>query len=76
MLGRMFAWESAVPASPSYSDCASGDWYYAAVETARSMGVTEAGQKFRPTDPINRSEMAVMLVKALVTIPSPRPPRA
>lgn len=65
MLSRMFAWEPAVPASASFTDCAPGSWYYSAVETARSMGVAENTRAFRPLDPITRSEMAVMLVKAL-----------
>lgn len=65
ILSRMFAWEEVVPANATYSDCQPGAWYYSAVETARVLGVAEAGASFRPEEAITRAEMAVMLVKAL-----------
>lgn len=65
VLQRMFGWQTVTPASPSFADCPAGAWYYTAVETAAAHGVTEGGSRFRPSDPITREEMAVMLVQAL-----------
>lgn len=65
ILSRMFSWSPAVPAAPSFSDCPADRWYYSAVESALAQGVIQSGEPFRPTDPITRREMAVMLVKAL-----------
>jgi len=65
ILGRMFSWESVSPDTPSYSDCSPSAWYYSAVEAAHAEGVTDETAKFRPSDPITREEMAVMLVRAL-----------
>ena len=65
ILCRMFDWEMLSPSSPSYIDCDSGQWYYAAVETARAHDVMDGAGAFRPLDYISREEMAVMLVRAL-----------
>ena len=65
ILSRMFSWEAADPATPSFSDCLPGSWYYSAVESALAQGVIQEGDSFRPTDPITRREMAVMLIKSL-----------
>lgn len=65
ILARMFHWNCVTPEAPSFSDCQADDWYYSAVETALRQGVTDSGTNFRPESPITRSEMAVMLVKAL-----------
>jgi hypothetical protein len=65
VLQRMFGWKAVVPASPSFTDCSPGAWYYSAVETAAAHGITEGGVPFRPSDSITREEMAVMLVRAL-----------
>jgi len=65
MLGRMLDWEMVTPEIPSFTDCPAGKWYYSEVETARSQGVVDAEERFYPDAPITRSEMAVMLVKAL-----------
>ena len=65
VLCRMFGWEAAAPASPSFSDCPATHWTYSYVETALAHGVMDAGGAFRPEDPISREEMAVMLVRAL-----------
>ncbi len=66
VLCRVFGWEAVTPDTPTYTDCASGAWYYAAVETAAAHGVTGgASNRFRPEESITRAEMAVLLVQAL-----------
>lgn len=65
MLCRMFQWEMLSPETPSFIDCAPGDWFYSAVETARANGALDSSVSFRPDDAISREEMAVMLVRAL-----------
>ena len=67
VLMRMFGWDEVKPARGSFEDNQNPDaWYYTAVETAYKNGaVTRLEKKFRPTDPITREEMAVMLVRAL-----------
>lgn len=67
VLMRMFAWEEVTPEKGSFDDNQDKDaWYYTAVETAYKNGaVTRLEKNFRPTDPITREEMAVMLVRAL-----------
>lgn len=65
VLCRMFSWAEVTPDIPSYSDCPLTYWCWAQVETALAHGVMDAGAAFRPTDPITREEMAVMLVRAL-----------
>ncbi len=65
VLCRMFGWEMISPATPSYIDCGTGQWYYSAVETARAHDVMDPNGAFRPLDYISREEMAVMLVRAL-----------
>ena len=67
MLCRMFLWELQSPETPSYTDVPPDPaiWYYSSVETALSHGALERTDSFRPTDPITREEMAIMLVRAL-----------
>ena len=66
VLVRLFGWPTVRPDTPSYSDCDSTRWYYAAVETAHSNGALPAySTTFRPNDPITREEMASMLVRGL-----------
>ncbi len=67
VLMRMFGWEAAEPLCGSFDDNQNPEaWYYTAVETAYKNGaVTKMEKNFRPTDPITREEMAVMLVRAL-----------
>ncbi len=67
VLMRMFGWEAVTPARGSFDDNQNPNtWYYAAVETAYKNGVvTRLEKNFRPTEPITRQEMAVMLVRAL-----------
>lgn len=65
VLSRMFGWEEARPAVPSFSDVGPGDWYYSAVEAALQNGVVDQSLYFRPDDDISREDMAVMLVRAL-----------
>lgn len=63
---RLFGWEKAAATGRVFSDVPAGAWYAAAVETAVAEGAvpTYTGA-FRPTDPITREEMVVMLVRAL-----------
>lgn len=67
VLMRMFGWEAAEPLRGSFEDNQNPDaWYYTAVETACKNGaITRMEKNFRPTEPITREEMAVMLVRAL-----------
>lgn len=65
VLCRMFGWETAYPAAPSFSDVPSGSWYYAYIETALENDVLDKSGRFRPEEAITREEMAVMLVRAL-----------
>ena len=65
ILQRMFGWESVTPETPSFTDVAPDDWYYAAAETALAHGVVDAGELFQPLAYITREDMAVMLVRAL-----------
>lgn len=65
MLCNLMQWETSTTLTPSYTDVASSDWYYSAVETAAANGAVDRGGAFRPADPITRREMAVMFVRAL-----------
>lgn len=65
ILQRMFGWETVTPTVPSFTDVPAGAWYYAAVETARAHGVLDGDTAFHPMGYITRSDMAVMLVRAL-----------
>ena len=66
VLVRLFGWSTVRPDTPSYSDCDTSRWYYAAVETAHANGALPAyATTFRPNDPITREEMASMLVRGL-----------
>ena len=62
---RMFGWQTVTPAAPNFSDVDGSHWAYPYVETALANHVLDAGGTFRPEDYISRSEMAVMLVRAL-----------
>ena len=66
-LVRLFGWETVIPESPTFTDCAeTGRWFYSAVETAYANGALPPyASTFRPTDPITREEMATMIVRAL-----------
>lgn len=62
---RIFGWTPVSPATPSFSDCQSGQWYYAAVETLLAHGAVDGGLYFRPGDDISRQDMVVMLLRAM-----------
>ncbi len=63
ILVRMFGWES-VGGEDAATDIAAS-WARESINTAAANGVFDAGGRFRPTEDITRSEMAVMLVRAL-----------
>lgn len=67
MLPRLFHWELISPDTPTFKDNADKSaWYYDDVETLVIKGaVTAENALFRPSAPITREEMAVMLVRAL-----------
>ena len=66
-LVRLFGWETVIPESPTFTDCAeTGRWFYSAVETAYANGALPPyASTFRPMDPITREEMATMIVRSL-----------
>lgn len=65
-LVRLFGWEMITPERSTFTDVTKGKWYYAAVETAVEYGaVAASGKVFRPTDPLTRSDMASMIMRAL-----------
>ncbi len=66
-LVRLMGWELLTPVKGSFSDNQdTGKFYYRTVETALAHGVIKNdADKFRPTVPITREEMAVMIVRCL-----------
>lgn len=64
VLARMFNWDTETPAGNSFTDTG-GHWASPYIEAAAVHDAVDAGGAFRPGDPITRSEMAVMLVRAL-----------
>ncbi len=54
------------PATPTFTDVNTSDWFYGAVETAYKNGLASGtGSEFSPNAPISRQEITVMLVQAL-----------
>lgn len=64
MLLRLMGWEEGDDNSPAFSDTAAGMWYTGEAAALAEHGIV-SGDSFRPDDNITRSEMAVMLIKAL-----------
>lgn len=65
VLDRFFGWESVDVPMP-YTDVPETAWYADALRSAYAMGAVTAQTKtFRPSDPITREELAVMLIRAL-----------
>lgn len=63
---KVMGWPQAARDPGSFEDNRDpAAWYYGYVEAAAAHGAVPAGGRFRPHDPITRSEMAVMLVRAL-----------
>lgn len=60
-LGREAIW----PRGDVFPDVLVHTRYAAAIEIAGTDGLVDTGKKFRPTDPINRAELAKIVVKAL-----------
>lgn len=65
LLGRMLGWTPVAPQTASFADVGTKTWYYSAVETALANGSFDKSKNFRPEEPITRSEMAVMFIRAL-----------
>ena len=66
VMSRFFGWETPKPASPTYPDIPENAWYSGAVQAAFDHGaLTRQRNTFRPTDPITREEMTVMLLRAM-----------
>lgn len=66
VLCRFFGWEVSAPTVSVYQDVSKDAWYAGAVETAYNHGaLTDQREDFRPADFVTRSELAVMLVRAL-----------
>lgn len=66
MLCRFFGWKLGSPPAGLYEDVDVGAWYAGPVEIAYRQGaIADQGGRFRPEDPITRSEAAAMLVRAL-----------
>ena len=57
------------PANPS-SPQLNGAWYYPSFERLADLGIVKAGENgsFRPSDPLTRLDMAVLLARAFPTI--------
>ena len=51
------------PGNGSFTDVIEGNWYYEEVEKAVAMGILEAGGEFKPNEPMNREDMAVVAYK-------------
>ncbi|MDL2273496.1 S-layer homology domain-containing protein [Oscillospiraceae bacterium OttesenSCG-928-G22] len=66
-LARLLGWTVENPATGSFADNQNPqNWYYRPIETAVKNGaILTDTEYFRPTDPITREEMAVMLVRAI-----------
>lgn len=65
-LVRLFSWETTTAQASTFEDVASDAWYYDAVETAVAHGaIPVSGKHFRPTQPLTRSDMVSMLMRAL-----------
>lgn len=64
MLLRLMGWDAGDDGSPAFSDTAAGMWYTGEAASLAAHGIV-SGETFRPEDAITRSEMAVMLIKAL-----------
>lgn len=65
VLCRMFGWAPVTLEEPTFPDCPTGKWYTPYVEAAVAADVLDLDLPFRPLEPINREEMAIMLVRAL-----------
>jgi hypothetical protein len=66
VLCRFFGWETTKPTQSAYQDIPANAWYAGAVEAAYAHGaITDQREVFRPTDPITREELAVMLMRSL-----------
>lgn len=66
VLCRFFGWEAPSPTQTVYRDVPAAAWYAGAVQAAYAHGaITDQWEDFRPSDPITREELAVMLVRAL-----------
>lgn len=65
-LVKLMKWELISPEQGNFTDNMDNTkWYYQPIETALQHDVVSKAEKFRPSDPITREEMAVMLVRAL-----------
>lgn len=65
LICKMFKWELIKPATPSFADVPSSEWFYTYVETALAHDVMDKSSQLSPKDSITREEMAVALVRAL-----------
>lgn len=65
VLVRMFQWTQSTTTKASFTDVPQSYYWFSSIQTAVAHDVVDAGGKFRPTSPITRQEMSVMLVRAL-----------
>ena len=67
LLSRALNWEMQPYQPGTFGDVQQSDWFAAAVQTAKELGVAQGGPDgaFRPNDPISREEMAKIMVLAL-----------
>lgn len=66
VLCRFFGWEQTVTGAAPYTDIPADAWYAGAIDAAFSHGaLTRQDKQFRPTDPITREELTVMLLRAM-----------
>lgn len=67
LLQRALLLNAAAPAQATFSDVATGTWYYGAVEAAAAAGLVNGYDDgtFGPNRSITRQEMAVMMARAM-----------
>lgn len=66
VLCRFFGWETSTPAAAIYEDVPADVWYADEVAAAYEHGaITRQQSTFRPSEPITREELTVMLVRAM-----------
>lgn len=66
-MNRILELEAVDSSIPAYKDVAEGSWYYADIQAATELGLSEGkgAGVFAPAQPVTRQEAAVMIVRIL-----------